>query len=72
MEERRLIAVEGTVQGVQYLGSHTRCQVEIGAGTTVVVDDQNRSDSSVDPQSLVGSRVALAWDRDQVREIEIQ
>jgi putative spermidine/putrescine transport system ATP-binding protein len=64
------VVVEGAVRGVQYLGSHTRCHVELDVGVELIVDDQNRSDSSVDPQSLVGTRVALAWDRDQVRKIE--
>ena len=61
---------EGVVRGVQYLGSHTRCHVELDAGVQLVVDDQNRSDSTVDAQSLVGTRVVLAWRRDQVRKIE--
>jgi putative spermidine/putrescine transport system ATP-binding protein len=66
------IRAEGTVRGVQYLGSHTRCHVELDAGAELVVDDQNRSDTAVDPQSLVGSRVALSWKRNQVRKIEVQ
>jgi putative spermidine/putrescine transport system ATP-binding protein len=66
------IRAEGTVRGVQYLGSHTRCHVELDAGARLVVDDQNRSDTSVDPQSLVGSRVALSWKRNQVRKIEVE
>jgi putative spermidine/putrescine transport system ATP-binding protein len=66
------VVAEGTVRGVQYLGSHTRCHVALDAGVELVVDQQNGSDSSVDPQSLVGSRVALAWSRAQVRQIEDQ
>ena len=66
------VVAEGTVAGVQYLGSHTRFHVELEPGTTLVVDDQNRSDSSVDPQSFVGSRATVAWSRDEVRQIENQ
>jgi putative spermidine/putrescine transport system ATP-binding protein len=66
------VVAEGTVRGAQYLGSHTRCFVELDVGVELVVDEQNRSDSAVDPQSLVGSRVTLAWSRDQVHEIEDQ
>jgi putative spermidine/putrescine transport system ATP-binding protein len=66
------IVAAGTVRGVQYLGSHTRCRVELDAGVELVVDDQNRSDSTVDLQTLVGSRVGVAWDRHQVRQIEDQ
>ncbi|MDQ1533146.1 MAG: putative spermidine/putrescine transport system ATP-binding protein [Actinomycetota bacterium] len=66
------IVAAGTVRGVQYLGSHTRCRVELDAGVELVVDDQNRADSTVDLQTLVGSRVGIAWDRHQVRQIEDQ
>ena len=65
------IVAEGVVRGVQYLGSHTRFHVALDAGADLVVDDQNRSDSSVDPQSFVGTRVTLGWRRDQVRQIEV-
>ena len=66
------IVAEGTVRGVQYLGSHTRCHVELDVGAEFVVDEQNRSDTAVDPQSLIGSRVTLTWSRDQVRKIETE
>jgi putative spermidine/putrescine transport system ATP-binding protein len=66
------IRADGVIRGVLYLGSHTRLHVDLDAGATLVVDDQNRSDTDVDPQSLVGSRVALAWNRDQVRKIEVK
>jgi putative spermidine/putrescine transport system ATP-binding protein len=66
------VVAEGTVHSVQYLGSHTRCYVELDAGVELVVDVQNRSDSAVDPQSLVGSRVALVWNRNQVHKIEAE
>jgi putative spermidine/putrescine transport system ATP-binding protein len=66
------LEADGIVAGVQYLGSHTRFHVELEPGTTLVVDDQNRSDSPVDPQSFVGSRATVAWRRDQVRQIENQ
>jgi putative spermidine/putrescine transport system ATP-binding protein len=66
------IVAEGTVRGVQYLGSHTRIHVELDAGAELVVDEQNRSDSTVDSNELIGSRVVLAWSRDQLRRIEDQ
>ena len=66
------ITAEGVVLGVQYLGSHTRCRVELDAGGEIVADDRSHSDSGVDPQSLVGSRVAVVWRRDQVHQIEME
>jgi putative spermidine/putrescine transport system ATP-binding protein len=66
------IVAAGTVRSVQYLGSHTRIHVELDAGAELVVDEQNRSDSTVDSHARIGSHVVLAWSRDQVRRIEDQ
>lgn len=52
-------SLTGQVSEVHYLGTDTRYHVDIGAGLTLVVRQQNLGQETVTPQ--VGQRVAASW-----------
>jgi putative spermidine/putrescine transport system ATP-binding protein len=53
----------GTISKVVYLGPDTRYLVELEAGPTIVVDQQNLSRTSSEALALEGKQVRLAWKR---------
>jgi putative spermidine/putrescine transport system ATP-binding protein len=53
----------GTVKDVVYLGLYTRFLVEMDAGVTLTVIDQNRAGSAASVAALKGSRVWVSWER---------
>jgi putative spermidine/putrescine transport system ATP-binding protein len=63
------VAAEGTVRAVQYLGGLTRVRVELDAGIELVVDEQNRTDTTPDARAARDRRVRLVWRREHARRI---
>jgi putative spermidine/putrescine transport system ATP-binding protein len=63
------LAAAGRIHDVVYLGSHTRYLVEIDAGTTLTVIEQNRDAVAVDVHAARGRRVLLAWPRERNRPV---
>jgi putative spermidine/putrescine transport system ATP-binding protein len=53
----------GKISKVVYLGPDTRYLVELHAGPTIVVDQQNLSRTSSEALALEGKEVRLAWKR---------
>jgi len=53
----------GTVKDVVYLGLYTRFFVQMDAGVTLTVIDQNRQVSAASVAALKGSRVWVSWER---------
>ena len=53
----------GHIQKVVYLGPDTRFYVELDAGPTLVVEQQNFATSSTDALDQEGKRVRLTWKR---------
>jgi len=63
------LAAPGRIHDVVYLGSHTRYLVEIDAGATLTVIEQNRDAVAPDVHGARGRRVLLAWPREQSRPV---
>src|SRR4029453_2177041 len=62
------VAALGEVREVSYAGAITRYTVDLDAGATFVVLEQNTSSSHADVAALRGRRVRLTWQRrDAVR-----
>ena len=53
----------GTISKVVYLGPDTRYLVDLDAGATLVVEQQNLATSSTDALAKGGERVRLTWKR---------
>ncbi len=56
------VRTSGTVREVVYLGERTRYLVDLDAGGTLVVVEQNREVSSAEAVAARGVTVRLAWD----------
>lgn len=61
-----MIAVDGMVRDVVYLGLYTRYLVEIEGGIDLVVVEQNLKTTSMDVLSARGQKVKLSWHRDHI------
>lgn len=64
-----MIAVEGVVRDVVYLGLYTRYLVEIDGGIDLVVIEQNLKTTSMDVLSVKGQKVKLSWHGDHVSRV---
>jgi putative spermidine/putrescine transport system ATP-binding protein len=64
------MGVKGTVRDVVYLGPLTRYIVELDAGGTLVVQQQNLTVSSTEALAVRGRSVRLLWDRQHSRPVE--
>jgi putative spermidine/putrescine transport system ATP-binding protein len=60
----------GHVREVVYLGAHTRYAVELDAGGSLVVLQQNLATSSMEALEVRGRVVRLVWDRQHNRPVE--
>jgi putative spermidine/putrescine transport system ATP-binding protein len=60
----------GHVREVVYLGAHTRYAVELDAGGSLVVLQQNLATSSMEALQVRGSVVRLVWDKQHNRPVE--
>ena len=56
------VRTSGVVREVVYLGERTRYLVDLAAGGTLVVVEQNKEVSSADAMAVRGATVRLAWD----------
>lgn len=59
----------GRIADVVYLGAHTRFQVELEVGGSLVVTQQNVETTSMDVQAAQGRRVRLVWQRGHNRPV---
>jgi len=66
-EER---AATGHVRDVVYLGATTRYVVDLDAGGSLVVMEQNLTTSSMEALQVRGKAVRLVWDRRNDRPVE--
>ena len=60
----------GTVREVVYLGAVTRYIVQLDAGGTLVVMQQNLTTSSMEALQVRGKAVRLIWRRSNNRSVE--
>jgi putative spermidine/putrescine transport system ATP-binding protein len=58
------LAVDGRVREVVYVGAHTRYIVDLDAGGSLVVLQQNLSVSSMEALEVKGKEVTLTWERE--------
>jgi putative spermidine/putrescine transport system ATP-binding protein len=66
---RDMIAVDGVVRDVVYLGLYTRYLVEIDGGIDLVVIEQNLKTTSMDVLSVKGQKVKLSWHTDHISRV---
>jgi putative spermidine/putrescine transport system ATP-binding protein len=64
-----MIAVDGVVRDVVYLGLYTRYLVEIEGGIDLVVIEQNLKTTSMDVLSVRGQKVKLSWHKDHLSRV---
>ena len=64
-----MVAVDGQVREVVYLGMVTRYLVDVEGGLELTVIEQNRDTTSMDVLAARGRRVRLAWDRRHHRPV---
>lgn len=64
-----LVAVDGQVREVVYLGMVTRYLVDVEGGLELTVIEQNRDTTSMDVLAARGRKVRLAWDRRHHRRV---
>jgi len=64
-----MLAVNGVVRDVVYLGLYTRYLVEIEGGGDLVVIEQNLRTTSMDVLAAKGQRVQLQWHRDHISRV---
>jgi putative spermidine/putrescine transport system ATP-binding protein len=64
------VRARGTVRDVVYLGDRTRFVVDLDAGATLVVVEQNSQALSADVMQLRGATVHLAWEPRFEQELE--
>jgi putative spermidine/putrescine transport system ATP-binding protein len=67
-----MVATDGRIQEVVYLGLYTRYLVELDAGGGLTVIEQNLHTTSMDALAARGRRVRLMWDRRHNRPIGAQ
>jgi putative spermidine/putrescine transport system ATP-binding protein len=60
----------GHVREVVYLGATTRYVVDLDAGGSLVVMEQNLTTSSMEALQVRGKAVRLVWDRRNNRQVE--
>ena len=63
------IDAPGQVADVLYVGSETRYEVRLDAGTTLVVAEHNRDVGAVDAHARRGKHVVLSWPERHVVEL---
>jgi putative spermidine/putrescine transport system ATP-binding protein len=61
---------DGRVREVVYVGAHTRYIVDLDAGGSLVVLQQNLSVSSMEALEVKGNEVRLMWDREHNTPVE--
>jgi len=64
-----MVAINGVVRDVIYLGLFTRYLVEIEGGNDLVVVEQNLKTTSMEVLSSKGQKVRLFWQRDHMSQI---
>jgi len=64
-----MVAINGVVRDVVYLGLFTRYLVEIEGGNDLVVVEQNLKTTSMDVLSSRGQKVRLSWHKDHMNRI---
>ena len=65
-----MLAADGTIEEVIYLGMYTRYVVALDQGGELTVVEQNLRTTSMDVLSARGQRVRLMWESQHNREIE--
>ncbi len=66
-----MLAVDGSVRDVVYLGLYTRYLVELKDGSDLVVVQQNLESTSMDVLSARGRAVRLLWQRSHMTRISV-
>jgi len=64
--DKDMLAIDGVVRDVVYLGLFTRYLVEIEGGSDLVVVEQNLKTTSMDVLSAKGQKVQLHWHKDHI------
>jgi putative spermidine/putrescine transport system ATP-binding protein len=64
-----MIAIDGVVRDVVYLGLYTRYLVEAEGGVDLVVVEQNLKSTSMDVLSAKGQKIRLSWHKDHVSRV---
>lgn len=67
--EQDMIAIDGVIRDVVYLGLFTRYLVEIDDGSDLVVVQQNLKTTSMDVLSVKGQKVRLHWHKDHISHV---
>lgn len=67
--EADMIAIDGVVRDVVYLGLFTRYLVEVEAGVDLVVVEQNLKTTSMSVLSAKGQKVRLLWHKDHISHV---
>jgi len=67
--EKDMLAIDGVIRDVVYLGLFTRYLVEIEGGSDLVVIEQNLKTTSMDVLSARGNKVRLFWHKDHVSQL---
>lgn len=66
-----MIALDGIVRDVVYLGLYTRYLVEIDGGGDLVVIQQNLKTTSMDVLSAKGQKMRLSWHKDHMVNVGV-
>jgi putative spermidine/putrescine transport system ATP-binding protein len=64
-----MLAIDGVIRDVVYLGLFTRYLVEIEGGADLVVVEQNLKSTSMDVLSAKGQKVRLLWHKDHISRV---
>jgi putative spermidine/putrescine transport system ATP-binding protein len=64
-----MVAIDGVVRDVVYLGLFTRYLVEVEAGVDLVVVEQNLKTTSMSVLSAKGQKVRLFWHKDHISRV---
>lgn len=67
--DKDMLAIDGVIRDVVYLGLFTRYLVEIEGGGDLVVVEQNLKSTSMDVLSARGQKVRLYWHKDHISRV---
>jgi putative spermidine/putrescine transport system ATP-binding protein len=59
----------GVIREVEYLGPATRFLVDLDAGASLVVLQQNSEQGAVDVENLRGKKISLSWDKESEYQV---
>jgi putative spermidine/putrescine transport system ATP-binding protein len=66
---KNMVALDGIVRDVVYLGLYTRYLVEVDGSVDLVVIEQNLKSTSMDVLSARGQKVRLSWHKDHISHV---